>query len=153
MRKILGRYAELTGHMPLPPMWTLGHQQSRYSYYPDRLVEQVVERYGADDLPLDAIHLDIHYMNGYRVFTWDPQRFPNPKAMTDRLRRQGVKVVTIVDPGIKIDPSYSVYEQGKAADYFLKRKDGKTWVGKVWPGEAAFVDYTIDAAARWWGDL
>jgi alpha-glucosidase len=153
IKKILGRYAELTGHMPLPPMWSLGHQQSRYSYYPDRLVEQVVERYRKDDLPLDAIHLDIHYMNGYRVFTWDPERFPNPKAMTDRLRRQGVKVVTIVDPGIKIDPGYSAYDQGKAADYFLKRKDGKMWVGKVWPGEAAFVDYTIDAAARWWGDL
>jgi alpha-glucosidase len=107
-------------------------------------------------------------MNGYRVFTWDPQRFPDPKAFTDRLRAQGVKVVTIVDPGIKVQPpapgaldaathpelapqdrSYYVYNQGKANDYFLKRKDGTVWVGRVWPGESVFVDYTLDAAARW----
>lgn len=172
IKNILGRYADLTGHMPLPPLWSLGHQQSRYSYYPDKLVEEVVRRYRADDLPLDAIHLDIHYMNGYRDFTWHPERFPNPKALSDRLRQQGVKIVTIVDPGIKYQPpaagakdpevrpelapqdqTYYVYNQGKAGDYYLKRKDGRTYIGKVWPGDAVFVDYTIEAAARWWGNL
>ena len=172
IKKILARYTDLTGHMPMPPMWALGNQQSRWSYYPDSLAEDVVRKYRADDLPLDVLHLDIHFMNGFRDFTWDPQRFPDPKAFTDRLRAQGVKVVTIVDPGIKLqlpaagaqdasthselapqDQSYYAYNQGKANDYFLKRKDGKIWVGRVWPGEAVFVDYTLDAAARWWGDL
>jgi len=172
IKKILQRYADLTGHMPLPPMWSLGHQQSRYSYYPDRMVEELVARYRADDLPLDVVHLDIHYMNGYRDFTWDPQRFPNPKALADKLRRQGVKLVTIVDPGVKFQPpepgaqdradrpelapqdrTYYVYNQGKAGDSFLKRKDGRLYVGRVWPGDAVFVDYTLEAAARWWGDL
>src|SRR5260370_25989339 len=84
--------------MPMPPMWALGNQQSRYSYYPDSVAEDVVRKYRTDDLPLDVLHLDIHFMNGFRPFTWDPQRFPNPKAFTDRLRAQGVKGVTIGDP-------------------------------------------------------
>ncbi len=105
IKKILGRYAELTGHMPLPPLWALGNQQSRWSYYPDTMVEEVVKQYRERDLPLDAVHLDIDYMQGYRVFTWDTKRFPNPKGMTERLGRQGVKVVTIVDPGVKHQPT------------------------------------------------
>src|SRR6202023_781247 len=92
IKKMLGRYADLTGHMPLPPMWALGNQQSRYSYYPDTMAEEVVRRYRQDDLPLDVLHLDIHYMNGYRVFTWDPTRFPDPKGFVARLKSKGVKV-------------------------------------------------------------
>ncbi|HEY2014528.1 MAG TPA: glycoside hydrolase family 31 protein [Bryobacteraceae bacterium] len=172
IKKILGRYAELTGHMPLPPLWALGHQQSRYSYYPASVAEQVVQRYRQDDLPLDVLHLDIHFMNEYRPFTWNTQRFPDPKAFTDKLRAQGVKVVTIVDPGIKYQPpaagasdatshpelapqdkSYYVYNQGLAQDFFLKRQNGLPYIGKVWPGDSVFVDYTREAAARWWGDL
>ena len=154
IRKILARYTELTGRMPLPPMWALGHQQSRYSYYPDTLAEEIVRRYRQEDLPLDVLHLDIHYMDGFRVFTWNPQRFPNPKAFTDKLRARGVKVVTIVDPGIKYrDPGYSVYEDGAAQDFFLKRSDGRPYVARVWPGDSVFVDFTKEAAARWWGDL
>jgi alpha-glucosidase len=187
IKKILARYADLTGHMPMPPMWALGNQQSRYSYYPDSVAEEVVRKYRADDLPLDVLHLDIHFMNAFRPLTWDPQRFPNPKAFTDRLRAQGVKVVTIVDPGIKYQPraegaaegaaqgaggaqrlnpetashpelapqdqSYYVYNQGQAQNFYLKRKDGRTYIARVWPGESVFVDYTLDGAARWWGDL
>ena len=156
IKKILGRYADLTGHMPLPPLWSLGHQQSRYSYYPDKLVEQVAARYRADDLPLDAIHLDIHYMDGYRDFTWNRERFPDPEGLTDRLRSQGIRVVNIVDPGIKVQApgsGYGVYDQGLAGDYFLKRKNGKPYIAQVWPGDAVFVDYTQPAAAKWWGGL
>jgi alpha-glucosidase len=172
MRKILGRYADLTGHMPMMPKWALGNQQSRWAYYPDKVAEEVVRRYRAEDLPLDVLHLDINYMNGYRVFTWDPKGFPDPSAFTGALRKQGVKVVAIVDPGVKYQPpadgakdasknpelaaqdqSYYVFNQGAAKDYFLKRKDGSLWIGQVWPGKSVYTDYTIDAAARWWGDL
>ena len=136
----------------MPPLWALGNQQSRYSYYPDTVAEEVVRRYRADDLPLDVLHLDIHFMDEFRVFTWNSQRFPNPKGFTGKLRAQGVKVVTIVDPGIKYQ-GYSTYDQGAAQDYFLKRKDGRPYIARVWPGDSVFVDYTKDAAARWWGDL
>ncbi|HEX8889167.1 MAG TPA: glycoside hydrolase family 31 protein [Pyrinomonadaceae bacterium] len=174
MKKILGRYTELTGRMPLPPMWALGNQQSRWGYYPDTMAEEVVRQYRERDLPLDVLHLDIDYMQGYRVFTWNRERFPNPKELTDKLRQQGVKVITIVDPGVKYQPpasdakvedatekpelapqdkSYYVFNQGLKNNYFQKRQSGQLFIPKVWPGESAFVDFTLPDARRWWGDL
>ena len=173
IKKILGRYADLTGHMPLPPMWALGNQQSRWSYYPDTMVEQVVREYRARDLPLDVIHLDIDYMQSYRVFTFDTARFPNPKSFTDKLARQGVKLVAIVDPGVKYQPPaknappgrstqpeletqnqrYYVFDEGMEKNYFQHRKNGELFIPKVWPGDSVFVDYTLPEARRWWGDL
>ena len=172
--KILGRYAELTGHMPLPPFWALGNQQSRWSYYPDTLVEEVVRQYRERDLPLDVVHLDIDYMQAYRVFTFDTSRFVNPKVLSEKLGQQGVKLVTIVDPGVKHQPRakdapqstssskpeldsqerrYYVFDEGVAKNYFQKRKNGELFVPRVWPGDSVFVDYTLPDARRWWGDL
>ncbi|MDX6290000.1 MAG: alpha-glucosidase, partial [Blastocatellia bacterium] len=173
IKKILSRYADLTGHMPLPPMWALGNQQSRWGYYPDTMVEQVVREYRARDLPLDVIHLDIDYMQGYRVFTFDTTRFPTPKDFTAKLARQGVKLVAIIDPGVKYQPPakhvppgkstqpeletqnqrYYVFDQGTEKDYFQRRKNGELFIPKVWPGDSVFVDYTLPEARRWWGDL
>ena len=173
IKKILSRYAELTGHMPLPPMWALGNQQSRWSYYPDSMVEEVVKQYRDRDLPLDVVHLDIDFMQGYRVFTFDPKRFPDPKGLTEKLSAQGVKLITIVDPGVKYQPPatsaptstasrpelepqdkrYYVYDQGITHNYFQHRKNGELFIPKVWPGESVFVDYTLPDARRWWGDL
>jgi len=157
IKKILGRYADLTGHMPLPPLWALGNQQSRWSYYPDTMVEQVVNEYRRRDLPLDVVHLDIDYMHGYRVFTFDKERFPDPKGLSDKLGRQGVKLVTIVDPGIKQpqDKSerYHAYDQGVEKNFFQHRRNGDLFVPKVWPGESVFVDFTLPEARHWWGDL
>jgi alpha-glucosidase len=173
IKKILGRYSDLTGHMPLPPLWALGNQQSRWSYYPDKMVEDVAQEYRRRDLPLDVIHLDIDYMQAYRVFTWDTRRFPNPKALSEKLGKQGVKLITIVDPGVKHQPvaksaavvtsttpelepqdqRYYVFEQGVQKNYFQKRKSGELFVPRVWPGDSVFVDYTLEGARTWWGDL
>ena len=173
LKKILNRYADLTGHMPLPPLWALGNQQSRWSYYPDTMVEEVVSEYRKRDLPLDVIHLDIDYMQGYRVFTWDRQRFRDPKALSEKLGRQGVKLITIVDPGVKYQPvaksagqitsitpelepqdqRYYVFEQGVQQNYFQRRTNGDLFIPRVWPGESVFVDYTLPAAREWWGGL
>src|ERR1043166_3680890 len=173
IKKVLARYADLTGHMPLTPLWSLGVQQCRYSYYPQSVVEEVVRQYRERDLPLDVIYLDIHYMNGYRVFTFDRRRFPDPKVLTDKLAKQGVKTVVIVDPGVKyqpaatgappIDPSrpelapadqrYYVFDQGVAGDYFQHRRNGQLFIPRVWPGDSNFVDFTSPAARKWWGDL
>lgn len=173
IKKILNRYSDLTGHMPMPPTWALGNQQSRWSYYPDTMVESVVRQYREHDLPLDVIHLDIDYMQGYRVFTFDPMRFPDPQGLSDKLGRQGVKVITIVDPGVKYQsPSadalpakserpeletqnkrYYVLDQGVEKNYFQRRKTGELFIPKVWPGDSVFVDYTLPDARRWWGDL
>lgn len=173
IKKILGRYADLTGYMPLPPIWALGHQQSRWSYYPESMVEEVVRQYRERDLPLDVLHLDIDYMQAYRVFTFDTNRFPNPKGLAERLGRQGVKLVTIVDPGVKHQPPapnaplirstkpelesqeqrYYVFDEGLAKNYFQKRKNGSLFIPRVWPGDSVFVDYSLPDARRWWGDL
>ncbi|MGH9930339.1 MAG: glycoside hydrolase family 31 protein [Pyrinomonadaceae bacterium] len=173
LKKILSRYADLTGHMPMPPLWALGNQQSRWSYYPDTMAEEVVAEYRKRDLPLDVLHLDIDYMQGYRVFTWNKGRFQNPKALSERLAKQGVRLVTIVDPGVKYQPvaksagqitsitpelepqeqRYYVFEQGLQQNYFQKRESGDLFVPKVWPGESVFVDFTLPAAREWWGSL
>ncbi len=172
MKKIISRYTDLTGRMPMVPMWALGHQQSRWSYYPQAVAEYIVRRYREEDLPLDALYLDIHYMQGYRIFTWDTSRYPDPKAFTDKLRQQGVKVIPIVDPGVKYQPpasgatdatvkpeltpqdkSYYVFNQGTAKDAFVRRKNGDLYVGAVWPGKAVFTDFTREDVRRWWGDL
>jgi len=154
LKKVVSRYTELTGRMPLPPLWSLGHQQSRYSYYPDKLVEHIADQYRAHDLPLDVLHLDIHYMDGYRVFTWDKSRFPDPAALARRLGAQGIRLVTIIDPGVKYQPEggYGVYDEGAKKDFYLKQTDGSVYVGEVWPGKAVFVDYTKEDARRWWGE-
>jgi alpha-glucosidase len=173
IKKILARYADLTGHMPLTPLWSLGVQQCRYSYYPQSVVEEVVRQYRERDLPLDVIYLDIHYLNGYRVFTFDTNRFPDPKILTDKLAKQGVKTVVIVDPGVKYQPAapgappinssrpelqpadqrYYVFDQGVAGDYFQHRRSGKLFIPRVWPGDSNFVDFTSPGARQWWGDL
>jgi alpha-glucosidase len=173
VKRILSRYADLTGHMPMPPLWALGNQQSRWSYYPDTMVEEIVRQYRERDLPLDVVHLDIDYMQGYRVFTFDTTRFPNPKEFTARLGRQGVKLVAIVDPGVKYQPPatnvpaskssspelepqnqrYYVFDEGIEKKYFQHRKNGELFIPKVWPGDSVFVDYTLPEARRWWGDL
>ncbi|HMG72760.1 MAG TPA: TIM-barrel domain-containing protein [Pyrinomonadaceae bacterium] len=173
IKKILNRYTDLTGHMPMPPMWALGNQQSRWSYYPDKMVEEVVREYRVRDLPLDVIHLDIDYMQGYRVFTFDTKRFPDPKGLADNLARQGVKLISIVDPGVKYQPPagnaptiksakpelepqdqrYYVFDQGVQQNYFQHRRNGELFIPKVWPGDSVFVDYTLPEARRWWGDL
>lgn len=158
IKKILNRYADLTGHMPLPPKWALGNQQSRWSYYPESMVDEVVREYRQRDLPLDVVHLDIDYMKGYRVFTFDADRFPNPKALAEKLGKQGVKLITIVDPGVKYlpdakDDNYFVVKEGIARNFFQRRSNGDLFVPRVWPGESLFVDYTLPEARKWWGDL
>jgi len=146
------RYTRLTGRTPLPPEWALGFQQCRYSYFPATRVREVAERMRAAEIPCDVLYLDIHYMDGYRVFTWDAERFPDPKDLTQVLRRDGFRLVTILDPGVKRDPSYPVYAQGLAGDRFLKQADGTVYTGRVWPGEAVFPDFFTGVDRQWWAE-
>lgn len=155
MKKVVSRYTELTGRMPLPPKWALGNQQCRWSYANEGQVKEIVRRYEEEKIPLEAVHLDIHYMDGYRNFTWDRRRFPRPEGLTKWLSERGVKTIGIVDAGVKYEPggNYDVYNEGAEKGYFLKKSNGKLYVGKVWPGESVFVDYTKNDAANWWGKL
>lgn len=149
---IVRRFTALCGLMNLPPLWALGFQQCRYSYYPAARVREVAAKLRAEHIPCDVLYLDIHYMDGYRVFTWDPERFPQPAELTAALARQGFRVVTIVDPGVKVDGEYAVYRDGLQQDVFLRHPDGRLYVGKVWPGPAAFPDFSHPRVRQWWAD-
>ncbi|GMA57445.1 hypothetical protein GCM10025858_19480 [Alicyclobacillus sacchari] len=151
LKDVISAYTRLTGRMPMPPRWALGYHQSRYSYETQEEVLALARTFQDKDIPLDAIYLDIHYMDGYRVFTFDRNRFPCPQQMCDELRDMGVRVVTIVDPGVKQDPEYRVYRDGIANDVFCKSVEGDLFIGDVWPGASAFPDFTDDRVG-WWAD-
>lgn len=151
VREIITSYTHLTGRMPLPPMWSIGYQQCRYSYYPDREVISVAENFRERDFPGDAIVLDIHYMDAYKIFTWDPKTFPDPKSMIKKLKAHGFEVVVMCDPGIKIEKGYEAYESGKKEGVFIKYPDGTEYSGQVWPGWCHFPDFTDAKAREWWG--
>ena len=150
---VVRKLAELTGKMPLPPKWAIGFQQCRYSYYPDSKVREIADQYRARHLPCDVIWLDIHYMDGYRDFTFDPERFPDPQATNDYLHRHGFHSVWIVDPAIKKDPNYFVYQQGSAKNFWVLKKNGEPFQGEVWPGMSVFPDFTMPQVRNWWSGL
>ena len=143
----------LLGTMPLPPRWALGYHQSRWGYAKESMVRNVAAEFRTRHIPCDAIHLDIDYMDGYRVFTWNPQEFPDPRALISELGRAGFRIVSIIDPGVKADPDYRVYRDGMEHDVFIHRADGEVFHGYVWPDDSVFADYTRPEVREWWGDM
>jgi alpha-glucosidase len=152
-KDVVARFTELVGRISLPPRWALGYIQSRYSYYPESKVRFIAENFRRRQIPCDAIFLDIDYMDGFRVFTWNKERFPDPKRMMTDLRQQGFHVIAIVDPYVKVDPNFWVYRQGLKGGYFLKNPDGTLATGRGWPGESAFPDYASSQVRDWWAGL
>jgi len=153
MIDVVASYSDLTGTPELPPLWTLGFHQCKWSYFPESKVKEVAHKFRELQIPCDAIYLDIDYMEGFRCFTWNKEYFPNPKKMVQELLDDGFKTVAIIDPGIKIDEDYGVYKEGIENDYFCKRADGPYMKGKVWPGECYFPDYTNPKVRKWWSGL
>ncbi len=152
-KDVVRRYGELVGTTPLPPRWALGYQQCRFGYSSARRVRQIARRLRANRIPCDAIYLDIDYMDGFRCFTWDPKRFANPDRLIKDLDKLDYKAVCIIDSGIKKEPGYCVYDEGLAGDHFCGDGRGAAYVGKAWPGETVFPDFTRAATRQWWGDL
>jgi alpha-glucosidase len=150
VKSVVARYTELTGRIPLPPLWSLGYQQARFSYYPQDSVLKVAEAFRHHSVPCDVLYLDIHHMNEFRVFTWDSERFPNPQAMLNNLHEQGFHVVAVVDPGVKVDPKYGVYTTGIEQGVFLKYPDGERVTAAAWGGLSHFPDFTNPATRAWW---
>lgn len=150
-KEVLAQYTGVTGKMALPPKWALGYQQCRWSYYPEFEVRDVAREFRQRQIPADVLYFDIHYMDAYKVFTWHPERFPSPAKLLSDLKEQGYKAVTIIDPGIKIEDRYPVYEEGLQGDYFLKYLDGALFEGQVWPGWCHFPDFRKSTTRQWWG--
>mgnify|MGYP005849025841 CR=1 FL=1 len=152
--QIVQTYTELTGRMPLPPRWALGYHQCRWSYSSEEWVRQVAREFRDRQIPCDVIHLDIDYMQNYRVFTWNRQHFPDPKTLTSDLSEAGFKVVTIVDPGVMADleDNYKVFDDGLVNNCFVRKPDGKLFHGYVWPDRAVFPDFMNPDVREWWGN-
>ncbi len=153
--QVIERYTALTGRTPLPPLWSLGFQQSRYSYNPESKVREVARQLRAHRIPSDAIYLDIDYQQGYAPFTVDRAQFPDFERMIADLRREGLRTVLITDLHIKHDPGkgYAAFDSGMTADAFIRNPDGSLYIGEVWPGDAVFPDFTLTRVRDWWGGL
>ena len=147
---IITSYTYLTGRMPLPPLWALGYQQNRYSYYPESEVMRIAHTLRENHIPADGITLDIHYMDKYQLFTWNKNRFPDPSAMNAELNKLGFKTTVIVDPGIKVEKGAKAYEDGLKNDVYIKYPDGQPYTGEVWPGWCNFTDFTSQKGRDWW---
>jgi len=159
-RDVIARYTSLTGRMPLPPLWSLGNQQSRWSYFPESRVRFVADNFRQRAIPADVLWLDIHHLDQYKPFTWDPERFPDPAGLVRDLRDQGFRTVTIIDPHPKKEPGYLPYDSGLAGGHFVTNPDGSIYEAPVWPssaprnpGPSVFPDFSRAATREWWGGL
>ena len=153
VQQLMQALADLTGHMELPPLWSLGYHQCRHTYYPDGCVMEVADLLRKHQIPSDVIWMDIDYMDGYRIFTFNPDGFSNPLRLNDYLHQQDFKTVYMIDPGVKVEEGYFVDDQGTAGDYWVKDKNGQVFEGNVWPGACHFPDFTRPEVRSWWATL
>ncbi|MFB8182375.1 glycoside hydrolase family 31 protein [Streptomyces sp. NPDC055966] len=151
--RVLATWASLTGVPALPPAWALGHHHARWGFGSEQEVRRIVAGYQERDLPLDAVHLDIDHYADHQVFTVDEERFPKLPVLAEELRRDGIRLVSIVDPAVKAAPGNAVYEAGSALDAFVRDGSGREVRGVVWAGESVFPDFTRARVREWWGGL
>lgn len=152
MAEVVGLYTSLTGTTPLYQRWIYGSHQSRWGYYTQDEVLDIADKFREFDIPCDVIHMDIDYMNGYRVFTFDDKKFPDVKGLSEKLADRGVKLISIIDPGVKKDEDYFMYKEGMEMDAFAHDTDGSVYENTVWPGTSVFPDFTKQSVRSWWGD-
>jgi len=152
-QEVIKELANLTGKMQMPPLWALGYQQSRYSYTPDTRIKSIADTFRLKKLPCDVIWMDIDYMDRFKIFTFNKITFPDPKGVNNYLHQNGFHSVWMIDPGVKVEKDYFVYETGSKGDHWVQNADFKEFNGKVWPGQCAFPDFTRPETQLWWGDL
>lgn len=154
-KEVVREWAWMTGATPLPPLWTLGYQQSRYSYYPESEVRRIASRLRSEHIPADAIYLDIDYQLKNRPFTVDPEKFPHFDQMIQDFKAMHLHTILITDLHLAKLPGqeYKPYDEGIAGDHFVKNPDGTVYTGEVWPGPAVFPDFTRKVSRDWWGTL
>ncbi|HWZ82421.1 MAG TPA: glycoside hydrolase family 31 protein [Terriglobales bacterium] len=152
-KRVIEEFTQLVGRTPLPPLFALGYQQCRYTYYPESQVLDIAAQFRKRKIPADVLYLDIDYQQDNRPFTVNRERFPTMEKMIKDLDAEGFKLVTITDLHIAHLPGYRPYDEGEKNGYFLKNPDGSIYVGKVWPGDSVFPDFTRQEVRKWWGSL
>ena len=152
-QEVLTRLSKLIGTAPLPPLWALGYHQCRFSYKTHDEALTVAQQFREKKIPCDVLWLDIDYMDGYRIFTFNPNRYPNPRETNNKLHQLGLKSIWMIDPGVKVDPGYFVYDQGTNGDHWIQNAHGVPYEGRVWPGACVFPDFTRPPTRTWWAGL
>ncbi|MGU8236047.1 glycoside hydrolase family 31 protein [Clostridium perfringens] len=150
IKEVVKNYTALTGRMEMPPLWSLGYQQCRFSYFSQEEVRELVKTFEEKDIPLDVVYLDIDYMDGFRVMTFKTPNFDDAAGLISDLKEKGIRTITIIDPGVKVDEEYEVFKRGKEGNHFTKKLDGEIFIGAVWPGDSAFPDFSNKECREWW---
>ncbi|WP_353330856.1 TIM-barrel domain-containing protein [Bacteroides sedimenti] len=152
-QEVLRTLTNLIGRISMPPLWSLGYQQCRFSYVPDTRIKSVADTFRIKQLPCDVIWMDIDYMDHFKIFTFDKNKIPDPKGVNTYLHQKGFKSVWMIDPGVKAEKGYFVYDSGSVGKHWVLNNDGKEYNGSVWPGKCAFPDFTRPETRNWWGGL
>jgi len=151
LREVTRKLQKLVGVTPLPPLWSLGYQQSRWGYKGHDDLLAIDKKFEELGIPCDGLWMDLDYMRGYRVFDTSKEAFPKgAQATAKALAKNGRRIVPILDPGVKKDPGYRVYDDGIKQKVFCQNEEGEPFVGLVWPGETHFPDFTQERARAWW---
>ncbi len=150
IKEVVRQFTELTGKNAAMPQWAFGYQQSRWGEIDQDKFVKTAEKFRELGFPCDVLYLDIDHMENYKVFTWNKENFPKPAEMFEILHKMGIKVSAIIDPGVKVEKDYHVFESGR--EYFLKKNDGEDFEGAVWPGRVRFPDYTSAETRKWWAE-
>ena len=148
---ICKEFRTLIGRSYIPPKWAFGLAQSRWGYKTEEDVREVARQYKEHDLPLDMICMDIEYMQDYADFTVSKERFPDLTKLSADLKAQGIRLVPIIDAGVRVDPNDSTCTEGLEKGYFCKKADGTPFVAAVWPGKAYFADFLRPEVREWFG--
>lgn len=151
IKDVIEGYTSITGRAPLPQRFTLGHQQSRWSYMNKDELLLIAKEYRKNNIPCDTLFLDIDYMDHYKVFTYSEKSFPNLKDTIEKLNNEGFKVVTIIDPGVKKEVGYKIYDEAIKNDY-AATLNKETYINEVWPGEAIFPSFINPDVQKWWSN-
>ncbi len=150
LKDVVSDYTWLTGRAPMQQMWTLGYHQSRWGYETEDKIRDIAAKLKENEIPCDCIHFDIDYMDNYKVFTWNKETYRDERKVISDLKEMGIKAVTIIDPGVKVEKDYDVYEEGVKNGYFATTPEGEIYVNVVWPGDAVFPDFGNPKVRRWW---
>jgi alpha-glucosidase len=150
--EVVQKYAKLTGVHELPPVWALGKHQCKFSYLDEQAIRDVIEGYEKNQLPLDCIWFDIDYMEKFKVFTWNNTTFSDPAQLIKWIHDKGVNAVTIIDPGVREEEGYNVYESGVSKNVFTKTHNGQRYIAQVWPGDTVMPDFSLEETKEWWSD-
>ncbi len=148
---VVKQFRKMIGRSYIPPKFGFGFGQSRWGYRTKEDFVRVAEGYRKNDIPIDMIYLDIDYMQDYKDFTVNEENFPDFPAFVQEMRARGIRLVPIIDAGVKVEEGYSVYEEGVEQGYFCKREDGSEFVAAVWPGDTHFPDVLNKDARKWFG--